>query len=85
MCETRDRIIAYREVNPRATVRQIQEACGVSSPSVVHYHLKRSENNSALQAFVDACKRYEANGGNFVDAFRLVSVADIRSVAKMKL
>lgn len=42
-CENRDRILAYREKHPNATIRQIQSACGVSSPSVVSHHLKQAE------------------------------------------
>lgn len=38
---TRDAIIAYRQKNPRATLREIQSACGISSPSVVHHHMKQ--------------------------------------------
>ncbi len=42
VCETRDRILAYRAEHPDATVREIQAACGVSSPSVVQHHLKKA-------------------------------------------
>ena len=85
MSETRQRIRAYRDRNPGASVRKIQKACHVSSPSVVYYHLKKMESDAALQAFIDACQRYENNGGDFAKAFRLVSVADIRNLAKLKL
>jgi predicted ArsR family transcriptional regulator len=38
---TRERIAAYVERHPEATVRAIQAACDISSPSVVQYHLER--------------------------------------------
>lgn len=38
---TRDKINAYVKRKPEATVRQIQKACKISSPSVVQYHLER--------------------------------------------
>lgn len=31
---------AYAEKHPTATLREIQKALGISSPSVVHFHLK---------------------------------------------
>ena len=42
VCTNRDKILAYKAKHPEATVRQIQKACGVSSPSVVDHHLKSS-------------------------------------------
>ena len=36
---TKDRVREYRQANPSATVREIQAALGISSPSVVQYHL----------------------------------------------
>jgi len=41
--DTRQRIKKYRDKHPGATVREIQKACDVSSPSVVHFHLKKLE------------------------------------------
>ena len=38
---TREKIRDYVARNPAATLREIMRACGVSSPSVVHYHLER--------------------------------------------
>lgn len=40
---TRDAIKEYIRFHPAATVREIQEACKISSPSVVHYHLERMD------------------------------------------
>lgn len=36
---TKDRVRNYRAMHPSATVREIQAALGISSPSVVQYHL----------------------------------------------
>lgn len=38
---TRERIATYVKRHPDSTVREIQKACRVSSPSVVQYHLER--------------------------------------------
>lgn len=45
----RDKIIKYKLANPKATIRAIQKACKVSSPSVVDYHLKRAREFELLQ------------------------------------
>lgn len=45
VCETRDRILAYRVEHPGATVREIQRACGISSTSVVQHHLERAKHD----------------------------------------
>lgn len=37
---TKDRVREYRRANPLATVREIQSALSISSPSVVQYHLE---------------------------------------------
>ncbi len=42
VCPARGAILAYRDSHPGATVREIQKACGVSSPSVVQHHLTRA-------------------------------------------
>lgn len=38
---TREKIASFVKRHSKATVREIQKACGVSSPSVVQYHLER--------------------------------------------
>ena len=38
---TREMIAGYARKNPFATVRVIQKALSISSPSVVQYHLER--------------------------------------------
>lgn len=40
---TRERIATYLKRHATATVREIQKACRVSSPSVVQYHLERMD------------------------------------------
>ena len=51
--KTRDRVLRYRERNPTATVREIQDALDISSPSVVQFHLtskgRRAELEDALR------------------------------------
>lgn len=37
---TKDRVREYRMAHPSSTVREIQSALGISSPSVVQYHLE---------------------------------------------
>lgn len=44
---TRDAIIAYLHKHPSATLRAIQSACGISSPSVVAFHIKRIKSTAA--------------------------------------
>lgn len=45
--ETRERIRAYIAKKPRATYREIMDACEVSSTSLVAYHLRRIEGTAA--------------------------------------
>lgn len=47
--KTRDRVIAYRQRHPSATVREIQAALGISSPSVVQYHLNNDSRRVTLE------------------------------------
>lgn len=37
--KTKDRVRRYAANHPEATIRDIQKALDISSPSVVHYHL----------------------------------------------
>lgn len=46
---TRDRVREYRDRHPSATVREIQVALGISSPSVVHYHLRKVDRVEAMK------------------------------------
>jgi hypothetical protein len=39
----------------------------------------------AFRPFVEACKRYEENRGDFAKAFHEISVADIRRAAAIEL
>lgn len=47
--KTRDRVLRYRDRHPTATVRNIQEALNISSPSVVHHHLTHSSRRTTLE------------------------------------
>lgn len=47
--KTRERVLRYRERHPTATVREIQEALDISSPSVVHHHLKHVGRRATLE------------------------------------
>jgi len=47
--KTRDRVLKYRERHPTATVRDIQLALGISSPSVVQYHLANASRRATLE------------------------------------
>jgi len=42
---TKDAVRDYRRTHPTSTVREIQKAIGISSPSVVQFHL---ENDSRV-------------------------------------
>lgn len=45
---TKERVRQYRESHPDATVRDIQSALGISSPSVVQYHLKTDTKDDQI-------------------------------------
>lgn len=48
--KTRERVLRYREKHPNATVREIQSALKISSPSVVHHHLTHASRTATLEA-----------------------------------
>lgn len=50
---TKDRVRQYRAEHPSSTVREIQHALNISSPSVVQYHL-------AVGSWVDHVQELEA-------------------------
>jgi hypothetical protein len=62
-----------------------QEAGESLADLVVEFVEKYNELKAAMQPFVDACKRYEANHGDFAKAFHEVTIADIRRAAAIKL
>ncbi len=37
----REKVRKYKDANPDATIREIQKACQLSSPSVVAFHLNK--------------------------------------------
>lgn len=53
---TKDRVRSYAAEHPCATVREIQSALGISSPSVVHFHLKVSAKEDKIRVLRDALK-----------------------------
>jgi cell division inhibitor SulA len=53
---TKDRVRKYREKHPAATVREIQDALDISSPSVVQYHLTTDTKRDAVALLRDALK-----------------------------
>lgn len=46
---TKERVLRYRERHPTATVREIQSALGISSPSVVQFHLTNASRRATLE------------------------------------
>lgn len=45
---TREKVAAYIKRNPEASIRQVQKACGLSSPSVARYHLLRIDTPKTI-------------------------------------
>ena len=56
MMRTKDRVRRYRERHPEASVREIQSALGLSSPSVVQYHLDIDATADKVALLRDALK-----------------------------
>jgi len=55
---TKERVREYAAKHPASTVREIQKALGLSSPSVVHFHLKVSAKQDkvvVLRAALKTC------------------------------
>ena len=53
---TKDRVRKYAKDHPAATVREIQKALGLSSPSVVHFHLKVDSKDDKVKILRSALK-----------------------------
>ena len=47
--KTKEQVLRYRKEHPAATVREIQDALDISSPSVVHFHLTNASRRSTLE------------------------------------
>ena len=47
---TKERVREYADKHPTATVREIQTALGLSSPSVVQFHLKVDSKDTIIEA-----------------------------------
>ena len=54
MKRTKDRVRAYRRRHPTATMREIQKALGLSSPSVVKFHLDNDARQDKVKLLRDA-------------------------------
>ena len=53
---TKVRVREYAKHHPCATVREIQTALGISSPSVVHFHLKVDSKEDKVKLLRSALK-----------------------------
>lgn len=56
---TKDRVRDYRRQHPGSTVREIQTALGISSPSVVQFHLTHDaadDKIAILREALEACE-----------------------------
>ncbi len=53
---TKERVREYAAEHPAATVREIQNALGISSPSVVQYHLKVDSKDDKVMMLRTALK-----------------------------
>jgi predicted ArsR family transcriptional regulator len=51
---TKERVRRYVAAHPTASVREIQKALGISSPSVVHFHLKGQTKEDKVQLLREA-------------------------------
>lgn len=54
---TKDVVRDYKRRNPNASLRQIQAALGISSPSVVKHHLDHDTKSDSIATLEDAMKR----------------------------
>ena len=50
MARTKDRVRAYARAHPSASLRDVQKALGISSPSVVKFHL---DNDTAADRLAE--------------------------------
>lgn len=53
---TKDRVRKYVKAHPKASVRDIQKALGLSSPSIVHFHLKVDSKDDKVKVLRSALK-----------------------------
>lgn len=54
MTRTKDDVREYRRAHPSSTVREIQRALGISSPSVVQFHLENDSKVDEIAALRSA-------------------------------
>lgn len=53
---TKDLVRKYAKDHPEASVRDIQKALGLSSPSLVHFHLKVDSKDDKVEILRSALK-----------------------------
>lgn len=61
---TKDRVREYAAKHPCATVREIQKALGISSPSVVQFHIKvdaKDDKVKVLRSALETCMKQLAH------------------------
>lgn len=72
---TKDRVRRYAKKHPGKTVREIQTALGISSPSVVHFHLKPATKTDKITVLSDALSRIMACTGSSTEAHHIAAAA----------
>lgn len=55
--DTKERVRDYRAKNPDASLRAIQKALGISSPSVVKFHLDNDRKRGEIMAVLKAANQ----------------------------
>lgn len=66
---TKGRVREYADKHPTATVREIQTALGLSSPSVVQFHLKVDSKDNIIEAKEKRIAELEAALSRVVRAY----------------
>lgn len=69
---TKERVREYADKHPTATVREIQAALGLSSPSVVQFHLKVDSKGSMIEARDKRIAELEAENARLHDELHAI-------------
>lgn len=72
---TKDRVRKYAKDHPKASVRDIQKALGLSSPSIVHFHLKVDSKDDQINILRSALKKLAHCLGPQTEAARIAKRA----------
>ena len=72
---TKGRVREYADKHPTATVREIQTALGLSSPSVVQFHLKVDSKDNIIEAKDKRIAELEAENANMRSALDFIAAA----------